>query len=350
MRPAVSWRRRWAALGATGTVVVLFLATLAWGSVTVPLPEVLAALAGNDLANGTWRQIVVELRLPRAITATLAGAALGVGGLLMQTLFRNPLASPGTLGITAGASLGAAAVVLAGGVAGTGMLVGLGALGRVGTALAAIAGAIAVMAVLLVISQRVHSGLTLILLGLMIGYAVSALVSVLIYLSDADRIQGYITWTLGTFARTTLSDLAIVAPVVAAGLVIGWLIRDELNVLLLGDRYAATMGTSVRRVRVLAILSASALAGVITAFSGPVIFVGVAAPHIARGLFGTADHRVLVPGVIVVGAAVALLAGFVASLPGSDQVLPVNAITPLIGAPVVIAVLRSRRLARAMAQ
>ncbi len=342
-------RRRAVAIAGFVVVILLFLATLAFGSVTLPLADVVTVLLGGTSTSNTGATIVVELRLPRAIIAALAGAALGVGGLLMQTLFRNPLASPGTLGITSGASLGVAAVVLISGGTGGGLLTGLGLLSRAGLAVAAVTGAMAVMLVLLLIARRVTSGLTLILLGLMIGYTVSAVVSVLIFLSDAERIQDYIIWTLGSFARAPLDDLLIITPIVVAGLTLAWLLRDELNTLLLGDRYAETMGVSVRRVRALAILSASMLAGIVTAFCGPVIFIGVAVPHLARGLFGTADHRVLVPGVMLVGAAVALLAGFVAHLPGSQYILPLNAVTALIGAPVVIGVLRSRKLTSGMA-
>ncbi len=331
-------------------IVVMFLATLTFGSVFVPVRDVLAALLGEDGVARTSSRIVLELRLPRAVAALAVGAALGTAGLQMQTLFRNPLASPSTLGINAGASLGVALVVLPGGIAGAGLFGSVGFAGRTGSALAAALGAAATMLLLMVIARRVTNGLTLLIIGLMIGYAASAAVSVLIYVAESQSIQSYIVWTFGTFATVTVGDLALLGGSIAVGLGLAWLTRNELNVLLLGDRYARTMGVSVRRIRALTIVSASLLAGTVTAFCGPVAFIGVAAPHLARGLFGTSDHRVLLPGAMLVGAVIALVAGFVAHVPGSASILPLNAVTALSGAPVVIAVLRSRRLARAMAQ
>lgn len=346
--------KRARALLAGGGVLVLiasvFLATLAFGSVLVPFGDIVAALLGTAADGGISSRIVVELRLPRAVAALAVGAALGAAGLQMQTLFRNPLASPSTLGINSGASLGVALVVLPGATASAGLFGSVGFAGRAGSALAAALGAAATMLLLMVVARRVTNGLTLLIIGLMIGYAASAVVSVLIYTAESQSVQSYLVWTFGTFAMVTVGDLALLGGSIAIGLALAWLTRNELNVLLLGDRYAKTMGVSVRRIRALTIISASLLTGTVTAFCGPVAFIGVAAPHLARGLFGTSDHRVLLPATMLVGSAIALLAGFIAHVPGSDSILPLNAITALIGAPVVIAVLRSRRLARAMAQ
>jgi iron complex transport system permease protein len=290
--------------------------------------------------------IVTDVRLPRATTALLAGAAVGVGGLQMQTLFRNPLADPFILGISAGASLGVAFVVLLVGTAGTSLVAGLGPLGNVGVAGAAAVGAGVTIAAVLLVSRRVTSPATVLIIGLMAGYATSAVVSVLIHtgIGRLERIRAYIAWGFGSFAGTTWSELAVLAPCVAAGLVLAGAMTKQLNAMLLGDRYAASMGLRVRRARLLVIAGASLLAGATTAFCGPIAFVGVAAPHMARGLLRTSDHRVLVGASGLAGAVVALVAGLVAQVPGSDATLPLNAVTSLIGAPVVVAILlRMRR-------
>jgi iron complex transport system permease protein len=330
-----------------GTLALgLFLLTLGAGSVRIPLGEVLTVLTGGEATQPAWTTIVTQVRLPRAVTAALAGAALGVGGLLMQTLFRNPLADPFILGISAGASLGVALVVLVVGSAGTGLVAGLGATGNVGVAGAAALGAGAVTALVLMVSRRVTSPATVLIIGLMIGYAVTSIVSVLIYsgFGRFERIRAYIAWGFGSFAGTTWSQIAVLAPCVVLALVLAVVMTKQLNVLLLGDRYAQSMGLAVGRARMLVILAASLLAGTVTAFCGPIAFIGVAVPHLTRGLLRTSDHRLVVPGTILVGAAVALAAGLIAQLPGRDATLPLNAVTSLIGAPVVVALLlRMRR-------
>lgn len=332
--------------GAATLVVGLFLATIAVGSVRIPLAEILTILSGDAPSRPQWAVIVSQVRLPRALTATLAGAALGVGGLQMQTLFRNPLADPFILGVSAGASLGVALVVLAAGSAGATLVGGLGLAGNLGVAGAAALGAGVVTALVLAVSRRVASPATVLIIGLMAGYATTAIVSVLVYsgFGQFERIRAYIAWGFGSFGGTTWDQLRVLVPCVAAGLALGVLLTKQLNALLLGDRYAASMGLHVRRARLLVVLSASLLAGVVTAFCGPIAFLGVAVPHIARGLLRTSDHRVLVPAVVLLGAGTALLAGLVAQLPGQDATLPLNAVTSLLGAPVVVAILlRLRR-------
>jgi iron complex transport system permease protein len=329
----------------------LYAATVAAGSVTIPLPDALAVLTGSEPAHAPWATIIRDVRLPRATTAALAGAALGVGGLQMQTLFRNPLADPFILGISAGASLGVAVVVLAVGTAGTGLVAGLGLAGNVGVAGAAAVGACLVTLLVLAVSRRVASPATVLIIGLMAGYATTAVVSVLVYsgFGHFDRVRAYIAWGFGSFSGTTWSQLAVLAPAVVAGLLVAAATTKQLNALLLGDRYASSMGLAVRRVRLTTILGASVLAGTVTAFCGPIAFIGVAAPHMARGLLRTSDHRLLVPGVVLMGACVALAAGLVAQLPGSDATLPLNAVTSILGAPVVVVILlRLRRSARAV--
>lgn len=339
-------------MGLVAVLLALFLLTITVGSVAIPLDQVVRVLIGGEPAQDAWATIVADLRVPRALTATTAGAALGVGGLLMQTLFRNPLADPFILGISAGASLGVALVVLVAGTAGTTLVGGFGLLGNLGVAGAAAAGAAAVTVAVLIVSRRMTSPATVLIVGLMFGYATTAVVSVLIHsgIGRFERIRAFIAWGFGSFSGTTWSQLRILVPCVVVGLVVATLLTKSLNALLLGDRYASSMGLHVARARVAIILAASLLAGVVTAFCGPVAFIGVAAPHIARGLLRSSDHRLLVPAVVAVGGVVALAAGLVAQLPGQDATLPLNAVTSLLGAPVVVAILvRLRHSTQAVA-
>lgn len=332
-------------------LTALFILTLAIGSVPIPAADVVEVLVGGTGGDTSWATIIRQVRLPRAVTALLAGAGLGVGGLQMQTLFRNPLADPFILGVSSGASLGVALVVLAVGTAGTSLVDSLGLLGNAGVAGAAAAGAAAVTVVVLMVSRRVASPATVLIIGLMAGYATSAVVSVLLYsgLGRVERIRAYISWGFGSFAGTTWDELRVMLVATVLGLAIAALTTKPMNALLLGDRYAASMGLHVARTRLLIVVGASLLAGTITAFCGPIAFIGVAAPHMARGMLRSSDHGLLVPGVILVGAAIALLAGLVAQLPGTDATLPLNAVTSLIGAPVVVLILlRLRRSSRAV--
>lgn len=350
--PAPSTALRTAtALGALALLCVgLLLATVAFGSVRLPLPAVLGALTGGT-EPGTEATIVQQVRLPRALTALLAGAALGAGGLQMQTLFRNPLADPFILGISAGASLGVALVVLAGGTGTALLAAGLGLRGGAVVAAAAAAGALTVTVFVLAVARRVESPATVLIIGLMVGYAVTAVVNVLVQggIGELERLRAFVAWGFGSFAGTSWNDLVILGLTVAAGLLLAAGMTKSLNALLLGDAYAASMGVRVRLVRILVVVSASLLAGGVTAFCGPVAFIGVASPHLARGVLRSSDHRVLLPATMLVGASVALAAGLLAQLPGSDATLPLNSVTALVGAPVVIAVLlRLRRSARAV--
>jgi iron complex transport system permease protein len=332
--------------------VGLFVLTVTAGSVRIPLRDVAAILFGEEPARASWTPIVHQIRLPRAVTGLAAGAALGVAGLQMQTLFRNPLADPFILGISAGASLGVAIVVLLAGTAGTTLVAGLGLLGNVGVAGAAALGAAAVTVLVLAVSRRVANPATVLIVGLMIGYATTAFVSVLVYsgFGRLERIRAFIAWGFGSFGGTSWSELRVLVPSVLIGLAVAAVMTKQLNALLLGDRYATTMGLHVARTRVLTVVSAAVLAGVVTAFCGPIAFIGVAVPHLARGLLRTSDHRVLVPAVILVGGIVALAAGLVAQLPGTERTLPLNAVTSLIGAPVVVVILlRLRRSTQAVA-
>lgn len=323
-------------------LLFVFTLSLALGSVRIPLGDVGLILLGGTPARATWRIIVWNFRLPKALTAVLAGSALAVSGLQMQTLFRNPLAGPFVLGINSGASLGVALVVLGAGAAGSAISGSLSLVGNVGIVLAASMGAAAVLFLVMLVSHRVDT-MTLLILGLLFGYATSAVVSILLYFSITEQIQAYLNWTFGTFGKVTWGQMQVMAPTILAAVAVAWLSAKPLNALLLGEAYARTMGLTVRRARFWVITSASLLAGTVTAFCGPIGFIGVAVPHLCRGLFATADHRILVPATILLGGIVALTADIIAQLPGSQVVLPLNSITSLIGAPVVAWVILRRK-------
>lgn len=336
-------RRPWAArllLLLLGTAA-LFTLDLSLGSVRVPPEEVLAILAGNGSSVPAWEAIVSYFRLPKAVTALLSGAALAVSGLLMQTLFRNPLAGPYVLGLSAGASLGVALVVLSAGGAAT-LIGGLGILGDAGVVIAASAGSGLVLVLVLIAARRVSS-LTLLILGVLFGYAASALVTVLMHFSLAERIQAYVTWTFGSFAGVSWSQLRVLAPTLLVGGLLAFAAAKPLNALLLGESHARSLGMAVVPARVLILVSTALLAGGTTAFCGPIGFLGVAVPHLARGLFQTSDHRLLVPATALCGSTIALIADLVSQLPGREEVLPLNAVTALLGAPVIAALILRRR-------
>lgn len=337
-------RREAAALTALALLLaVAFAAAVALGSTSVPLARVLDILRGAAGERDAAAIVVETVRLPRAITAMLAGAALGIAGLQMQTMFRNPLADPFALGVSSGASLGVALVVLG---TGYGAVAAFGAeVGLEGDALvtaAAIAGAAAVLALVLAVSARIARPSTVLILGLMFGYAVSATVTVLIGASEPERLQQWAQWGFGSFSGVTWPRLKLFGSLTAVGVATAAFTTKQLNALLLGEAYARSMGLAVRRTRVLTLTGASILAAVVTAFCGPITFLGVAVPHVSRALLGTSDHRVVVPAVLLLGGAMALTAQVLAVLPGHGVVLPLNAVTSLMGAPVVVALLLKR--------
>jgi iron complex transport system permease protein len=329
-------------LGLAALAVVAFLASLVLGSTWVPIGRVIDVLAGASGDIEGTAVVIEAIRLPRSLTALLAGASLGLAGLQMQTLFRNPLADPFALGISSGASLGVAIVVLGTGYGVAGAFGGSS--GLAGDALitaAAIMGASVVLSLVLLVSTRVGSPTTVLVLGLMFGYAVSAIVTVLIGASEPQRLQQWAQWGFGSFSGVTWQRLGFFSSMILVGVLIAAATTKQLNALLLGDNYARSMGVAVKRARLLTMVGASVLGAVVTAFCGPVSFLGIAVPHVCRSLLGTSDHRVLVPAVILLGAATALIAQVVSLLPDSG-VLPLNAVTSLMGAPVVVAVLLRR--------
>ncbi|AFY34544.1 iron ABC transporter permease [Calothrix sp. PCC 7507] len=319
-----------------------FLLDLALGSVDIPINEVVKILLRQEPEKATWTNIILKFRLPKALTATLAGAALGVSGLQMQTLFRNALAGPFVLGISSGASLGVALVVLTASATAPTLLADLGIIGDFGLVVAASFGAALVLGTMLVVSRRVQDTMTLLILGLLFGYATSAMVSILLQFSSKERIQSYIMWTFGSFAGVTWRQLVVLTPVIILSLLGAVLQSKPLNALLLGESYARSLGLTVQKTRFSIITNASILAGAITAFCGPIAFLGVAIPHLCRSFFNTSDHRILIPGVIIMGAILALFADLLSQLAVSQMVLPLNAVTALIGTPVVTWVILRR--------
>jgi iron complex transport system permease protein len=323
----------------------VFVLSLVIGSTRVPPWRVIDVLFHSAPERDADAIVVETIRLPRSLTALLAGAALGVAGLQMQTLFRNPLADPFALGISSGASLGVALVVLGTGYgAAAAFGVAVGVRGDALVTAAAIAGASAVLGLVLLVSTRIANPTTVLILGLMFGYAVSAIVTMLVGASQPERLQQWAQWGFGSFSGVTWERLRLFGPLTFVGVLIASATTKQLNALLLGENYARSMGLAVRRARLLTMMGASILGAVVTAFCGPISFLGIAVPHLCRGLLGSSDHRVLVPAVILLGAAMALVAQILSLLPGSAGVLPLNAVTSLMGAPVVVYVLlRSRR-------
>jgi iron complex transport system permease protein len=336
--------------GLAAAVLVLFVLAVALGPVSVPPLDTVRVLAGGAPSDPRWSVVISTVRFPRALTAVLAGAALSVAGALVQTLFRNPLADPYVLGVSSGAGLGVALSLAAGGAAGGAAFAdGLAGLGRLGAVGAAAAGAAAVLALVLLLARWVRSVVTLLVVGVMVGAVTTAVVSLVLVWSDPRTAQQYVVWGLGSVDGTGPADLAVLGPVVGAGLVVAALLVKPLNALLLGEAHARSVGVPVRRLRAAVVVAVALLAGGVTAFCGPIAFVGIAVPHLARLLVGTSDHRQLLPVTALAGAAVVLACSIAGHPPGTETVLPLNVVTSLVGAPVVIAVLlRSRWFAAAV--
>lgn len=324
-------------------LLILFVLSISLGSVRIPIGEVVKILTGQPSTRETWTSIVLNIRLTKAITAMLVGAALSVSGLQMQTLFRNPLADPFILGINSGASLGVALAILSIGTTGAYLLAGLNSFGDLGMAIAASTGAGLVLVVILLVGRRIKNPTTLLILGLMFGYATSAVVSLLIYFSIPERIQAYTIWSYGSFAGVTWNQMRVLMPVILVGLGISFFLPKALNALLLGEDYARTMGLNINQTRIWILISASLLAGTATAFCGPIGFLGVAIPHVSRNILKSSDHKLLLPAVTLLGAVAALAADLIAQLPGSQYVLPINVITSLFGAPFVLWVVMKKK-------
>ena len=322
-------------------IIALFVANLLYGSVKIPANEVLGILFGNEGTNLSWNYIIWESRLPQALTALLTGAALSASGLMLQTAFNNPLAGPDILGINSGAGLGAAIVLLLfGGIIPTNNLLFSGSLALVG---AAFIGALLVTLLILIFASRLRSHTMLLIIGMMIGYVVSSAVSLLNFFSTAEGVQSYMMWGMGNFGGVSRTQLPMFSGFVLIGLSITISLVKPLNALLLGERYARNLGINIRRTRILLLLSTGLRVAITTAYCGPISFIGLAVPHMARLMLGTGNHRILVPSTLLIGGFIALLCNLISILPGDHGMLPLNAITPIIVAPIIIYVILNQR-------
>ncbi len=325
-----------------GGLLAFFVLNLLLGTVKIPVDAILCILMGDESQPEIWRNIILSSRVPQALTATVAGAGLAVSGLQMQTVFRNPLAGPSVLGISNGASLGVAFVVLMSGSLGGVALSRLGYLGDAAMSVAAIVGALAVMALILYVSQKVKGSVTLLIIGVMIGYLATAIIGVLKFFSAEEDVKAYVVWGLGSFARVSGDQMMLFVLLMTGLLPLSMLLSKTMNLLLLGDYYASNLGLNLRRARLLVISSSGILVAIVTAYCGPIMFIGLAVPHLCRALFQTSDHRILMPACMLTGACLALACNLVARMPGFEGALPVNSVTALIGAPVIASVIFRR--------
>ena len=328
-------------IGLSAAVLLLFFLNLCFGTVHIPFSDVIGSLAGNGASRDSWDFIIRESRLPSAVTALLAGASLAASGLMLQTAFRNPLAGPDILGINGGAGLGVALVMLlfGGNITMGSLTIG----GSLSVILGAFVGAIAVTALVLFLSSKLRNPVMLLIVGVMVSYLASALISLLNFFSTAEGVHSYTMWGMGNFGGVSMGQLPIYCMVTAIGLAIAVSLIKPLNALLLGDMYAENLGINILRTRNWLLLSTSLLVAIITAFCGPVSFIGLAVPHIARMLLQSSNHRSLMPMTILSGAVIALLCNLLSSIPGNRGLIPLNAITPAIGAPVILYVLLKQR-------
>ena len=325
------------------SIFLFFFLNLVLGSVSIPLRAVWNILWGTGNESVIWQNIIWKSRVPQALTALVAGAGLSVSGLQMQTVFRNPLAGPSVLGISSGASMGVAFVVLLSGSLGGVALSKLGFMGEIALTIAAIAGSLSIMALIVFVSQKVRGNVTLLIIGVMIGYIANAVIGVLKFFSVEEDIRAYVIWGLGSFARVSGDQMTLFICIMVVLLPLSFLLVKTLNLLLLGDAYARNLGLNIKRARLLVITCSGVLVAIVTAYCGPIIFLGLAVPHLCRGMFRTSDHRILMPVSLLAGASLALVCNLIARMPGFEGALPVNSVTALVGAPVVMSVLFNKR-------
>ena len=319
-------------------LLLLFLANLFYGSIEIPFRDVVSIITGNGCEREAWSVVVLETRVPQAMTAMLAGASISVAGLLLQTVFRNPLAGPEVLGINSGAGLGVAVAMLC-----TGGISAFGLGGYITVLGGAFGGALLVMSVIVLLATFLRNNVFLLIAGVAVSYMTSSAITLLNYFSTAEGVHSYMVWGMGSFGGVSMEQMSFFAPVVILFLFLSLLMMKPLNALLAGDAYAANLGVNVKRVRVAALCVAGLLTAVVTAFCGPVSFIGLAVPHIARLSIRSNSHRHLLPSTMILGGSVALLCNIVCQLPGENGLLPLGAITPLVGAPVIIYVVMKNR-------
>ena len=325
----------------TVTIVLLFALNILVGSVSIPAADVVGILLGDSTAKASWQYIILQSRLPQALTALLAGGALAVSGLMLQTAFRNPLAGPSVFGINSGAGLGVALVMLLLGGSISAGSVSLS--GFMAVLVAAFVGAMAVMSLIFFFSTLVRNNVMLLIVGIMIGYISNSAISLLNFFATDEGVKSYMVWGMGSFGGVSMDMMPLFAVVTMAGLLGAVVLIKPLNALLLGDRYAENLGIDIVRTRNLLLIVTGLLTAIVTAFCGPVAFIGLAVPHIARLMLHTDNHRSLLPATILMGAVVALVCNLLCVLPGESGVIPLNAITPLIGAPVIIYIIAKGR-------
>ncbi|MFC2674082.1 MAG: iron chelate uptake ABC transporter family permease subunit [Prevotella melaninogenica] len=323
------------------SILLLFGLNLTTGSVQIPFADVLDILCGRFTGKESWQYIILENRLPQTLTAILCGASLSVCGLMLQTAFRNPLAGPDVFGISSGAGLGVALVMLLlGGTVSTSIFTVSGFLAIL---TAAFVGAIAVTALILFLSTLVRNSVLLLIVGIMVGYVSSSAVSLLNFFASEEGLKSYMVWGMGNFGGVSMNHIPLFSILCLIGIIASFLLVKPLNILLLGPQYAESLGISTRQIRNILLVVVGLLTAITTAFCGPISFIGLAIPHIARLLFRTENHQILLPGTVLSGAVIALLCNFICYLPGESGIIPLNAVTPLIGAPVIIYVIIQRR-------
>ena len=325
----------------TSILILCFFANISLGSVSIPVKDVFKSLLGNNIDNEAWQHIIQNYRLPKAFTAILVGSGLGISGLLMQTLFRNPLAGPFVLGISSGASLGVALVIMGASIFG-GFFATL-LLTKWSLVIAASLGSFLVLLAVMMVSAKVRDTMAILIIGLMFGSITAAVVSVLSYFSSAEQLQQYVFWGFGSLGNLSWNELLIFLLIYSVGILFSILSIKALNTLLLGENYAKSLGVNIKQSRFIIIIATSLLAGTITAFAGPIAFIGLAIPHITRQVFNTSNHKILLPAVFIFGAIIMLICDSIAQIPTSDYTLPINAITAFIGAPIVIWLLVRKR-------
>ncbi|MBS5797731.1 MAG: iron ABC transporter permease [Dysgonomonas mossii] len=325
------------------SILVFFILNLVLGTISIPVGSVWNILFGINEESIIWENIIWKSRFPQTITALVAGAGLSISGLQMQTLFRNPLAGPSELGISSGASLGVAFIILLSGSVGGTALIKMGLFGEIAISIAAVAGALAIMIIIITISRFVRGNVILLIIGVMIGYIATAIIGVLKFFSNDEDVRAYVIWGLGSFSKVSGNQVYTFVGIMIVLIPLSFLLIKTLNLMLLGDGYARNLGLNVKRARLYVIVCSCIITAIVTAYCGPIVFLGLAVPHLCRTIFVSSDHRILMPAVTLTGASLALFCNLVARMPGFEGALPINSVTALIGAPIVISVLFGKR-------
>ncbi len=325
------------------SILIFFILNLVLGTISIPVGSVWNILFRIKEESIIWENIIWKSRFPQTITALVAGAGLSISGLQMQTLFRNPLAGPSELGISSGASLGVALIILLSGSVGGPALIKMGLFGEIAISIAAVAGALAIMIIIIAISRFVRGNVILLIIGVMIGYIATAIIGVLKFFSNDEDVRAYVIWGLGSFSKVSGNQVYTFVGIMIILIPLSFLLIKTLNLMLLGDGYARNLGLNVKRARLYVIVCSCIITAIVTAYCGPIVFLGLAVPHLCRTIFVSSDHRILMPAVTLTGASLALFCNLVARMPGFEGALPINSITALIGAPIVISVLFGKR-------